>query len=433
LINSAQNIKKISFYTATAVVIANMIGTGVFPSLGFQLLNIQSPFSILLLWLVGGVVALFGALCYSELASAFPRSGSEYNYLSKIYHPSIGFLSGWVSLTVGFAAPVALSAMLLGGYTSKVFSQINPMFLAISVVVIISIIHTLSVKIGSGFQNIFTVLKIALILFIIVAGFLSSNHQPISILPQENSFSEIFSSSFAISLFWVSYSYSGWNASAYMAGDIENPKKNVPKSMFIGTLFVAILYILLNFIFLYSSPAGALTGKPEVGYVAAGFIFGEEGGNIISLIISLLLVSSVSAMTIAGPRVSQVMGEDNKWLNFLSIKNKFNVPFVAILFQSAIAIILIITSTFEQVLIYVGFTLNIFTFLTVLGLIIFRIKNPNHERQYKTWAYPVTPIVFLAVTLWILCYGVINKPFESLIGVATVLSGIPFYYFGRKK
>ncbi len=425
--------KEIGFYTATSIVIANMIGTGVFTSLGFQVLGIHSVFSLLFLWFIGGIVALCGALSYSELAAAMPRSGSEYHYLSKIYHPAVGFLSGWVSLTVGFAAPVALSAMLMGGYVSKVFPAINPILLAVMVVIVITIIHSLSLKTGGRFQNVFTLLKIILILFIIISGFVFPAHQNIQLAPDGNSFSEIFSSPFVISLFWVSYSYSGWNASAYIAGEIESPKKNVPRSLLAGTLFVTVLYILLNFIFLYTTPMQAMAGQKEVGFVVANYIFGSVGGAMISLIIGLLLVSSVSSMIIAGPRVSQVMGEDNSLLRFLSIKNKSMIPYVAILFQSAISIILIITSTFEQVLIYVGFTLNIFTFLTVLGLIIFRIKQPNIERPYKTWGYPVTPLVFLSVTLWILYYGLVNKPYESMVGIATVLSGLLVYYYGRKK
>ena len=425
--------KKIGFYTATSIVIANMIGTGVFTSLGYQVIDIHSVFSLLFLWLVGGVIALCGALSYSELASALPRSGSEYHYLSKIYHPSIGFLSGWVSMTVGFAAPVALSAMLLGGYVNKVFPEMNATILALSVVYTLTFIHILSIKTGSRFQNIFTLLKILLILFIIISGFILPAHQSISIFPSVNSLKDITSSGFAISLFWVSYSYSGWNASSYIAGEIENPRRNVPRSLFIGTLFVAIIYILLNFVFLYTTPMPAMAGQKEVGFVVSKVMFGERGGDIISMIIALLLISSASSMIIVGPRVSQVMGEDNRLLSFLSTKGKFDIPYLAILFQSFISFILIITSTFEQVLIYVGFTLNIFTFLTVLGLIIFRIKHPDIERPYKTWGYPITPIVFLVVTLWILCYGVIIRPHESLIGIGTVLLGLIVYFIGRNK
>ena len=424
--------KFIGFYTATSIVIANMIGTGVFTSLGFQIMGIHSGFSLLFLWIIGGIISLCGALSYSELAACMPRSGSEYHYLSRIYHPAVGFLSGWISATVGFAAPVALAAMAMGGYVSKIYPEVNPLLIASSVVILLTVIHSLSIKTGSIVQNIFTSLKIILILFIIVSGFITATHETISFSPSGSSFKEVVSPAFAISLFWVSYSYSGWNASAYIAGEIDNPQKNVPKSLFTGTLFVTILYILLNFIFLYCAPMNEMAGQKEVGYIAAKHIFGTYGGNIIGLIIATLLVSSVSSMIIAGPRVSQMMGEDNSLLTFFSKKNSKGIPFVSIIIQAVISLVMIFTSGFEQVLIYVGFTLTIFTFMTVLGLFILRIRKPHLPRPYKTWGYPITPAIFLIVTLWILCYGFYVKRQESLIGLATAASGLFIYYLGKK-
>ncbi len=423
--------KHIGFYTATSIVIANMIGTGVFTSLGFQLFGTHTVFALLMLWVVGGVVALCGALCYGELAAAMPRSGSEYHYLSKIYHPSIGFLSGWVSMTVGFAAPVALSAMLLGGYVSKVFPGVNETMVACGVVIALTAVHATSIKAGSGVQNTFTALKLTLICFIIIAGCFSTSHQPISLLPQEGSWSEIFSSGFALSLYWVTYSYSGWNASAYIAGEIDQPQKNVPRSLLRGTLFVTILYVLLNFIFLYTAPMGEMQGQKEVAYLPAKYIFGDTGGQIISGVIALLLVSSVSSMVIAGPRVAQVMGEDMTLLHFFSRKNANGIPWIAVIFQCCVSLGLILSAKFDAVLTYIGFTLNIFLFLTVLGLFILRMRNPDLPRPYKTFGYPVTPLLFLAVTGWVLYKGLEMKTQESLIGLATVLSGFIIYFIDR--
>ncbi|HEY4798757.1 MAG TPA: amino acid permease, partial [Bacteroidia bacterium] len=297
--------KHIGFFTATSIVIANMIGTGVFTSLGFQVMDIHSLFTLLMLWVVGGIVALCGALTYGELAAAMPRSGSEYYYLSKIYHPAVGFLSGWVSMTVGFAAPVAMSAMLLGGYASRVFPELNETVLAVGVLAILTVVHSMSMKTGGKVQNVFTLLKVIFIVFIILAGLFATTHQPVSVLPDHQSFSELFSSSFAVGLYWVSYSYSGWNASAYITGEVENPQVNVPRSLFRGTLFVMVLYVLINFIFLFCAPMDKMAGQKEVGFVAANFIFGETGGRIIGIAIAVLLVSSVSSMIIAGPRVAQ--------------------------------------------------------------------------------------------------------------------------------
>src|SRR6185312_12615768 len=323
--------EKINVFTATLVVISGMIGTGVFTSLGFQLMGVHSSFGILMLWLVGGIIALCGAFSYGELASAMPRSGGEYTYLSKIFHPLAGFLSGWVSATVAFAAPTALSAMALGTYVNRVYPTVNSQLLALSVIIIVTIIHSFNLRQSSRFQNIFTILEIVLILFFIACGFMMSSPQSVSILPVDNGnsgegWSSIFSSSFAVSLIYVSYAYSGWNTATYMASDIENPGRNVPKSLFYGTIIVMVLYIFLNYIFLYSAPAKELQGQVEVGFISAIHIFGVKTGNLMGMMIALLLVASISSFTLAGPRIAKVMGEDLSQLSFLSITNKHGIP-----------------------------------------------------------------------------------------------------------
>jgi APA family basic amino acid/polyamine antiporter len=245
---------KIGFYTAISLVIANMIGTGVFTSLGFQLFDIHSVFSILILWLLGGIISFCGALVYGELGSAIPRSGGEYVYLSTLMHPAVGFMSGWVSSTVGFAAPVALASMALGTYVNKIIPEINITICALSVVTIITLVHSLNLKIGSGVQKTLTFLKVVVIVGFIIAGFIHTPSHEITIAPQTTSMNEIFSAGFWVSLIYVSYAYSGWNAASYLAGDMENPQKNLPKALLLGTLIVTVIYVLLNFIFLYSAP-----------------------------------------------------------------------------------------------------------------------------------------------------------------------------------
>lgn len=424
---------RVSYRTASFIVIANMIGAGVFTSLGFQIGGgIESVFPLLMLWLVGGVIALCGALCYGELAAMMPRSGGEYHYLSEIYHPAVGFLSGWVSMTVGFAAPVALAAVALGKYTQSVFPSIDATILAVVVVLLLTFIHAYDIKAGSIFQNISTTVKLGLIIFFILCGiFLIDTPQPIQVLPLTGDISLIFSSSFAVSLVYVSYAYSGWNASAYLAGEIDNPKRNVPRSLFLGTLVVMVCYILLNFVFLYTVPMGDLKNQLEVGYISANAIFGLYFGGLMGMMIALLLVSSISSMIFAGPRVTQVMGEDIPLLNFLSKKNAKGLPVIAILWQAVISIILILSSSFESILQYVGFTLNLFTFMTVLGVIVLRIQKPQVERPYRAWAYPITPLIFLALTAWTIYFLLIDKPVQSLAGLATVLIGLIVYFLDQ--
>lgn len=431
--------KGIDLYTAAAIVIANMIGTGVFTSLGYQTVDIKSIFALLMLWIVGGIIAFCGALAYGELAAMMPRSGGEYYYLGKIYHPLVGFLSGWVSATVGFAAPIAAAAMALGKYTTSVLPTVNGTILAIIVVLILTVIHSADVALGSKFQKISTAVKVVLIFIFIVAGFFTSTPQAITILPEKQDWSLLFSAPFAISLIYVSYAYSGWNASAYLANEIENPKKNVPKSIFFGTLLVMVAYALLNFVFLYTVPVSELAArqaadfsKPlEVGYLSAGYIFGTTGGKIMGMMIALLLVSSVSSMIFAGPRVTQAMGEDIPLLKKLAQKNSKGIPIYAILLQSAITIVLILTSSFDAIITYVGFTLSLFTFLTVLGLFILRVKQPQAERPYKAWGYPITPIIFLSLTLWTIIFLLKEKTTESLAGLVTLVVGVLIYLLDK--
>ncbi|WP_017720678.1 APC family permease [Kamptonema formosum] len=432
--NQNQDQRLISLFTACCMVVANMIGTGVFTSLGFQAGDIKSGFALLCLWLVGGILALCGALCYGELAAVMPRSGGEYHYLSKIYHPAVGFLSGWLSATVGFAAPIAAAAMALGQYFSQVFPVFHPTAIAVAVAVGVSLIHTRDVKLGTYFQNGFTLLKILLILTLVVCGLWLGKPQDIGFLPGSEDLNLIFSSPFAISLVFVMYAYSGWNASIYIASEVREPEKNIPRSLLAGTLIVMAIYLAVNFIFLHTTPIEALAeAKEKVGAVAAKQIFGELGGNIMSLLISLGLVSSISSMVWAGPRVTQTIGEDIPFFKLLATTNAKGIPYYAILAQLAIVLVLVITSSFESVITYLGFTLTLSSFLTVFGVFAHRFKYPDVPRPYKTWGYPVTPIVFLAISLWMLVFIFTGKPTESLAGLGTILLGLPVYFFADKQ
>jgi len=422
---------KIGFYTAISLVIANMIGTGVFTSLGFQLFDIHSVFSILILWLLGGVISFCGALVYGELGVAIPRSGGEYIYLSKLMHPGVGFLSGWVSSTVGFAAPIALASMALGTYVHKIVPQIYISVFAIITVLIITGIHTLHLKVGSEFQKILTLLKVLVIVGFITAGFIHTPHHQISVIPQSGSFDEICSAGFWVSLIYVSYAYSGWNAASYLVGEMEIPEKNLPKALLLGTLAVTVIYVLLNFIFLYSAPMDELKGVLEIGHVSASHIFGQSIGQLMSMMIAFLLLSSISAMVMAGPRIIKSMGDDLPILSFLAKTNKNNIPYVAVLTQSIITIILILTSQFEAVLTFVGFSLSIFTFLTVSSIFVLRYKKAP-TKGYKTWGYPITPIVFLLLNAFTIYFVFTQKPIESLLGLLNLAVGAIVYLLGKR-
>lgn len=423
---------KIGLVTAICIIVANMIGVGVFTSLGYQVSGTPSVLAIMLLWIAGGIVALCGALTYGELAVSFPRSGGEYNYLSKLYHPALGFLSGWVSATVGFAAPMAMMAMLFGDYFSNLFPQLSPVGLAISLVIFIALINISSFKVGSSFHTFFTILNILLILSISLAGYFLADHSHFAFTINRTDFMSVANKNFAVSLVYVSYAYSGWNSATYVAGEIRNPGSNLPKALFIGTMLVMFLYVLLNFIFLYSVPMPELAGQKEVAFVAAIKIFGERGGQIISIVISIALIASVNSMMITGPRVTQTIGEDFPVFKILSYKNKTETPIPGTLIQAAIAILLIYFSEFENVMTYIGFTLSLFIMLTVIGIFIKRFSFPENIGQYHTWGYPVTPILFLLLEGYMVFHLLKERPKESLLGLATVMIGLIIFFLINK-
>ena len=425
------SIHKVGLTTAFSIVVANMVGTGVFTSLGFQIADIKSVFALLMLWVVGGIVAMSGALSYGELASKLPRSGGEYHFLSSIYHPILGFLAGWISFLVAFSAPTALAAMAMASYSNAFFGYGNEIFFALAIVITLSLIHSFQIRFGGHFQRLVTFLKIALILFFILAGFLVSEHQTFSLLPGKEDWSQVFSSSFAVSLIYVSYAFSGWNASVYITDEIKNPAKNIPRSLILGTSIVIILYFLLNYIFLYTAPMEEMEGKIEIGFISATYIFGDYGGRLMALLITLLLISTISAMIWIGPRVTMVMGEDYQILRFLSKKNRYNVPVIAIWVQTAITVILIVSSTFDKVLVYAGFIMNLFTLLSVIGLFILRLKHPEITSKYRVTGYPVTPVIFVLLSLWTLTYLLIERPLESILGLLTVFAGLAIYYLNK--
>ncbi len=425
--------EKFSKNTAIAVIVANMVGTGVFTSLGFQLLDIQSGFVILMLWLVGGITALCGALSYAELGAMYPRSGGEYNFLNEIYHPLAGFVSGWVSATIGFAAPTALAAITFGKYFTSVFPQFSSAYLACGLIIILTLVHATSRKNSGSLQSIFTLLKIILILvFCILCFAMVDTPQTINFLPIEGDKELLFSGAFAVSLIYVNYAFSGWNAATYLSNELDEPTKNLPLILGIGTGLVLIMYLALNFIFLYVAPIENLKGQVEVGYIAAQSVFGPSGAAIMGVSLSLLLISTVSAMIIAAPRVLQMIGEDFSVFKILGKTNKNSIPANAIYSQSAISLVFILTGTFESILIYSGFTMGLNTFLAVLGLFILRIRKPELARPYKTWGYPITPIIFLSLTGWTLVYLLIDKPKESLLGLLTVAVGVLVYFLTEK-
>ena len=314
--------EKYSQSVATNMVIANMIGTGIFTAIGYQVMAdaIPDPFTILIIWGVGGLFSLCGAFAYSEVASSVNRSGGEYSFLSELYHPLLGFLSGWISIIVGFSASIAALALVIGEYflpligLSKTYAisllgiEIPiQKIVALSSIVLIALVHIRGVKFGGVFQNYITAFKLLIIGLIIIVPFIYFGYEPsnVSFSPTGETSNTILSSAFAGSLVWVMFSYSGWNASTYILGNLENPKKTLPFSLIFGTLAVTVIYVLLNFTFMYVASFQELEGQIDVGNVVMQKVLGNNASLIVSGIFSFALLSGLSAMMIAGPRVAE--------------------------------------------------------------------------------------------------------------------------------
>ena len=422
-----------SVNTAIAIVVANMIGTGVFTSLGFQLMDIQSTFVLLMLWLVGGVTALCGALTYAELGSSLPRSGGEYNFLSQVYHPMAGFVSGWISATVGFAAPTALAAMTFGAYLEASLGDVlSAKLMAAILVLVLTGIHIFSHAASGGFQTLFTLLKVLLILvFVVAVGWSVSEPQSVSLLPGPGDAELLLSSAFAVSLIYVNYAYTGWNAATYIINEVDEPQRNMPVILLAGTAVVMVLYLLLNYTFLHAAPQEQMAGKIEIGVIVAQSAFGETGAMVMGIMLATLLVSTVSAMVIAGPRVLQVIGEDFRLFRVMARKSREQIPVIAILVQSGLTLFFIMTSTFESVLVFSGFVMGVNTFFAVAGVFILR-RRSDVKAAYRTFGYPVTPLIYLILMAWTLTFILINRPQEGWAGLGIITAGVLLYLVSEK-
>lgn len=412
-----------------AIVVANMIGTGAFTSLGFQLKDLDNVPVILTLWVTGGILALAGAFSYAEMGTAIKKSGGEYAFLSEIYGPLVGYLSGWISLTVGFAAPIALSAIAVIEYFP--YGKVNVQWAGIVLIALITSVHTHNLKTSSKFQNIGTFLKVAFIVGIVLFGLFVPASAKTYMGFGSTYFNEIGSASFAVALVYVSYSYSGWNAAAYITEEFKKPTKSLPMALLGGTLLVTILYVLLQYIFLRHVPINELKGQIDVGAIAATKLLDQDFGNFFGLAIALLLISGISAMVWVGPRVTSSMAKDYRLYNyFQTIKEE--IPKKALWFQFIISSVLILTGTFDQILIYCGVLLSISSLLVVFGVFKLRKTKTIDKEVFKSPLYPFFQILYILLSLWMIIFVLLNNTWEAIAGLGNLLLGLGTYYLNKK-
>jgi basic amino acid/polyamine antiporter, APA family len=442
--------RKIGLFSATNLVMANMVGTGIFTTSGFIMGKLQDPTALLLCWLAGGVLALCGALCYAELGANFPQAGGEYVFLRHSFGPIMAFLSGWISLTVGFSAPIAAASIAFSTYLWPIIGPENVPALvykfdgitlltfsikegiAIGVILVLTLVHFFGLKFGSKVQNGLTLIKLGIVGIFIGAGFWIGQGDWSNFHASASS-SSLWQGEFAVSLIFVAFAYSGWNAAAYLGAEIKNPDRNIPLALIVGTSIVCGLYLLVNILYVYSLSPEEMGGVLNVGALAASSLFGPSVGVYFSLAITLCLLSLISAMIMTGPRVYYAMARDGLFFPSIArVSGSRHTPGGAIFLQASIAALLVLTASFEKLLIYIGFTLSITSLLTVVGLMRLR-RRSDLTAKYRTFGYPVTPMLFILANLWIVVYCLATTPQAPIGGLITIGLGLIFFQFFKRR
>jgi APA family basic amino acid/polyamine antiporter len=446
-------LRGIGAVTATSVVIASVIGGGIFTTPGFLARDLGSPYAVMGIWVLGGVLAAAGALCYSELGAAYPEAGGEYVYLREAYGPLAAFVNGWICYFASFSAPIAAACIAFAAYLSRFLPSASPDYVmasfdigswrwslsgghiaALLALWLLTAAHVTGVKRGGGMQVFLTAGKVLALVALIVAGFTIGTGDwrhfqpgPAGPLPPSAL------SNLSVSLIFVLYCYSGWNAAAYLAGEVRDPHRNIPLSLLAGTAIVCLLYIGLNAVFLYALGTGGMTGVLQVGERASAALFGPAVTHLVAAAMALSILASASAMILAGPRVYYAMASDGLFPRKLAeLHPRHGSPTAAIVAQSVWTSVVLLSGSFEQILVYSGFVITLFSALAVAAVIVLRIHRPALPRPFRVPLYPFTPLLFVGFSMWILFFVLRDRPTESLLGLLTAAAAVPFYYYWRR-
>ncbi len=417
---------------AAAFVVTNMVGTGIFTVPAFVRSATGNGLASLAVWAVGAGLALSGALCYAELATRMPHAGGEYYYLTRIYGRLWGFLSGWISFLVGFSAAIGAAALGAAAYASAALPgwKLNAPLAAAALIALLSIFHSTGVRPGGRLQTTIALSVIGAILIFVVAG----------VGTGRGDWSGVVQGSAPTGMWWVAliqvtFAYSGWNAAAYLAGEVKEPRRTLPRALIGGTIAVGFVYLLLNVLFLYSLPANAWKPEIAVGKLAAESLFGASGAKVVSAIITLTIIGSVSSMVAAGPRVYYAMARDGLAHSiFARLDPRTGAPVIAILLQAIVAMILALTGAFESLLIYAGSALSLFAALAVASLYLIRRDAPAESKPiFRAPGYPVTPAIYLTLTVTAFIQGLRERPLPTGAALLTILAGVAVFYIARAR
>jgi basic amino acid/polyamine antiporter, APA family len=436
--------RNIGLVTAVLIIIADVIGTGIFMTTGEVLGMTGSAVSVLVLFGVGGVVALTGSLCYAELATMWPEDGGEYIYLKRMFGPLPSFLTGWVSLIIGFSLAASMSAITAVNYLNKLFpgglvgGDWAPKFVAAGIIVFFSAVHIMGVQKGGALQNILTVVKLLVVFLFIAAGFwLADWTQAGRLTASYDAGPGSPLLKWGSALIIIMYAYSGWNSTTYITGEIKDPEKNLPRALFLGAVLVTVIYLAMNVLYIISSPGDAIItdGKYTIGALAAGNLFGPNVAPLFDACIVVILLSSVSVQMMIGPRVNYAMAKDRAIFSSLErISPRYQTPDLAIIVQMAIAVFYVFIGfdAILKLLIYMGFALSVFPLLTVIGMVYMRIKHPELPRPFKLPLFPLIPAVYILLTIGIIVTTLIEKTVPALFAVGAVAVGAVIFYIRKK-
>jgi APA family basic amino acid/polyamine antiporter len=429
-------------------VVSNVIGSGIFTTSGFLAQDLGNPSLLLVAWLLGGILALAGALSYGELGARIPRAGGEYVFLRAGFGPLPAFLTGWASFWVGFSAPIAAAAIAFVEHMSFFFptlaieseatrelgwlARIGPgHFVAIGAIVLMALIHRRTATVGARFHVGVTGIKVALISLLILGGLAMGRGDVGHFRATEAVDWGMAFPGLAVGMIFVMFSFSGWNAAAYIGEEVRNPQRTLPLSLILGTIIVALIYMGLNAVYIYAMPVEEMKGVLRIGETATQRLFSGTAAPFLNVLFMATILGSVSAMTIAGPRVYFAMARDRLFPSAVArIHPRFQTPSTAIVLQAAWSSILVLTGTFAQLVTFSTVVLLLFTGWTITSLFVLRKREPGFS-GYRTWGYPYTPLVFLIITGWSLAYTLVYRPWESLAGLGLCALGVPGYFIIR--
>jgi basic amino acid/polyamine antiporter, APA family len=432
---------RIGWFTAACVLVSNIIGGGIFATTGLLARDVGDPLVILLLWLIGALFAMGGAMIYGELGSILPHAGGDYVYLREAYGPLVAFLSGWTSLTIGFGAAVAASTISFSAYAVRMVALEDrsgwiAKGLSLALLWSVTWAHSRGLAAGGRLQRMLTTTKVLAIGGLILGGLWAGAEQWDHLVTGGSPTGKPTLGSAAIALVIVVYCYLGWNVASYIANEVEHPQRTLPRIMIGGTAFVGVIYVLLNIVYFLALSVPELAREPviPVAEKAAAALWGPASGRLVAALLCLSIAGAVSAMVWAGPRIYWAMAKDgaiSPWLAQLSPQT--GVPVRAILFQSCWASLLVLSGTFEELLVYSGLVLALFMALSLSTIFRLRSARPGTNDLYRAPLYPLLPAVLVAGAFSLVGYSLLQRPTESLWGAATVLSGIPLYLFWRKR